>query len=264
MQKSHWGDLAAKWSRIGSPLRPCGEDVEIFRQALGPDNGTHLLLGVTPELAAFAGRTIAIDHNAAMIDAIWPGNHAQRSVVRGNWLNLPFAPDQFDTALCDGGLTQLSCPTQYADLFAQLARVLKPGGRILLRLFLSPEQGETSTEVCSDALAGNIRGFHAFKWRLAMAVAAEAGNINLPVSSVYAAFERLLPDRARLAAASGWAAEDIATIDPYRDSPMHYSYPTLSQFRAMLPHKLKEIAVIHGRYELAERCPIVALECRKE
>lgn len=244
-------------------MRPCREDVRAIQQSLGGADGLHLLLGVTPELTSLAGQLVAIDNSAAMIGALWSGNQAGRYIVRGDWLDMPFAENSFDAIIGDGSLTLLSYPLQYECLFTQLNRTLKPGGKILIRFFVSPEQGETCADVCHEALSGRIDGFHAFKWRLSMAVAAESQSPNISVADTHAAFNRLLPDRKQLAKSTGWSHEDIATIDLYDGSPARYSYPTLSQLRRVFPQCFKETGLMYGSYELAERCPILALESCK-
>jgi SAM-dependent methyltransferase len=259
VQTNHWNGHARQWSRIASPLRPCRDDVEIIRRALA-GGGHFLLLGVTPELTSLPGYVVAVDHNAAMINAIWPGNSPGRGIVQGGWLHLPFAANTFDAVIGDGCLSLLSFPSQYEQLFGELHNTLKPGGKVLLRLFASPDAAETCADVRAAALGGTTGSFHAFKWRLAMALCAEAGNPNIGVAAIHASFERLLPDRRRLAAASGWSIEDIATIDVYRGSAATYSFPTLAQLRRIIPQCFRETAVMHGSYELAERCPTLMLE----
>ena len=261
--KNHWNDIARQWNRLASPMRPCREDVETIRQSLEPGDGLCLLLGVTPEFTNLPTRLVAIDNSAAMIRALWPGNRPGRNVVRGDWLDLPFAASCFDAIIGDGSLTLLSYPLQYERLFAQLSRLLKPAGKILIRFFASPEAGETCAEVCQEALRGRIAGFHAFKWRLSMAVAAESHGPNISVADTHAAFNRLLPDRKRLAAATGWSHEAIATIDLYRGSAAGYSYPALAQLRRVFAQRFRETGLTQGSYELAERCPILILEPRE-
>jgi SAM-dependent methyltransferase len=256
----HWDGLASQWNRLSSPLRPCAEDVEIMQRALVPGAGLTLLLGVTPELASLPGPLVAIDNNAAMIGALWPRDHTAHRVIQGDWLTLPFAPHTFDAIIGDGSLTLLSYPAQYERLFGQLERVVKPGGKILIRLFVSPELSETCEHVCHEALNGKIGSFHAFKWRLSMAIAAASPEHNVSVAETHASFDRLLPDRHRLAAVTGWNLEDIATIDLYRGSSARYSYPTLAQVRQILPQGIKEIGLAQGSYELAERCPTLILK----
>lgn len=69
---AHWQTFAARWSRLGPPLRPGPEDVEHFRRALGDTPGECLLLGVTPELSGLSARLTALDNSADMIRALWP------------------------------------------------------------------------------------------------------------------------------------------------------------------------------------------------
>ena len=255
----HWKSFADHWNRLGPPLRPGSEDVAIFRHLLGPAEGMNLLLGVTPELSDFA-QLIAVDNSAGMLAAVWPGNRPGRHAVQADWLDMPFANDMFDTIMADGSFTTLDYPLQYDQLFAQLQRVLKPGGRLVVRLFANSEVGESCAAVCHDAMAGRISGFHAFKWRLSMAVTTETGNPNLRVADTFDVFSRLLPDREQLAQASGWSMEDIATMDFYRNAAARYSYPALSRFRQIIPPGFRETGLAHGSYELAERCPILSLE----
>ncbi|MBI5005778.1 MAG: class I SAM-dependent methyltransferase [Nitrosomonadales bacterium] len=256
---NYWQGFAQRWNRLGSPLRPCAEDVANFRKAMGDDPGRCLLLGVTPELADLSPTLTAIDNSAAMIAALW---HGRQRAILGDWLEMPFAPASFDTVIGDGCLVLLAQPMQHQRFFERLAKIVAPGGRILLRVFVGPEQPETREEVCRDALAGKMRSVHAFKWRLSMAVASEAPDRTLAVAETAATFDRLIPDRKQLAAATGWRADEIETIDFYRGSDARYCYPTLSQVRNSIPASLKETSVIYGSYELAGRCPILVLEPR--
>lgn len=253
----YWQGFAQRWSRLGPPLRPCAEDVEHFRRTLGDAPGRCLLLGVTPELATIAPSLTAIDNSAAMIKALWP---EERKAVLGDWLDMPFTDGSFDSIVGDGCLVLLSEPGQHERFFRQLERVLVPGGRVALRVFINPERSETRAQVCADALAGRMQGVHAFKWRLSMAIAAESTDFTVSVTDTSATFDRLIPDRATLAAATGWRTDEIETIDFYRGSAARYCYPTLSRVRAALPPALLEKAIIRGNYELAERCPILVLE----
>ena len=255
-----WQDLANRWNRLGPPLRPSPEDIKTVHQALGRTPGPSLLLGVTPELSALNSRIIALDNSAGMIGALWPENRENHPAVQGDWRDMPFADNSFTTAIADGSFTLLDYPRQYQQVFAHLQRVIRPGGQLIVRVFASPETGETCETVCNEAMAGNINGFHAFKWRLSMAITSETGDPNLQVADTLAAFNRLLPDREQLARASGWDMEDIATIDFYQGTAARYSYPTLTQFRRIIPACFRETGLARGSYELAERCPTLLLE----
>lgn len=257
---TYWQGFAKRWSRLGSPLRPCPEDVDNFRTALGNDPSRCLLLGVTPELAGIAPSLTAIDNSADMISALWPSD---KEAVLGDWLAMPFPASSFDTIIGDGCLVLLSEPIQHSRFFEQVSNLMTPKGRLLLRIFVNPEQGEARETVCNDALTGKMKSFHAFKWRLSMAIASESFDHTLSVAETAATFESLIGDRVQLSNNTGWSAEDIDTIDFYRDSHTRYCYPTLTQVRRAIPDSLKEVDVIYGTYELAERCPILVLESRK-
>ena len=262
-RKSHWDEQARQWSRIASPLRPHGDDICNLRRALSNTTGLHLLLGVTPEYSSLFDRVLAVDNSAAMIGALWPGDSPGRDAVLGDWMHLPLKEGSCAASIGDGSLNFFSCPSEYGLLFNQVRRVLAPGGRLALRVFARPAEWETCAAVCADAMRARIGSFHAFKWRLAMAMAAEAGGSNVRVAEIRLVFMRLLPDREQLAAASGWNAEDIGTIDAYKDATASYSFPLLSEVRASFAQYFREIDLMYGSYELSERCPMFVLEARK-
>lgn len=257
--RNHWQDMARKWARVRPPLRPNGEVAEAVYGALAP--GPTLLLGVTPELAVLTTPLLAVDINPGMIAFAWPGNTAGRIAVQGNWLAMPAAGNAFANVIGDGSLNTLAYPEGYVRLFEQLLPVLRPGGRFVIRLFATPEAGETLAQVRAATLAGGIVSLHAFKWRVAMAAVAEAGSPNIRVTRIRDAFHELFPDQAALMAATGWTAEEIDTIEVYKDSVVSFSFPRLSELRAVVPAgfgKLRALAV--GSYEMAERCPLVVMD----
>jgi SAM-dependent methyltransferase len=246
---------------VTTPLRPTPEDVEGFGRAIAEHRDRVLLLGVTPELANLGAWTVGIDKNSAMAAHLWPGNSARRQALSSDWLALPFARRTFSAVIGDGSLSALPYPENYRRLFGQLAEVLRPGGRVALRLYKAPDESESLTAVFAAVRAGGIRNFHVFKWRLAMALVAAAGDPNLRVVEILAHFEQEFPDRPNLAAMTGWPMAQIDTIDVYRGSPEVYSFATFEQIRQTLPASFTNPRLIAtGSYELAERCPLLVLD----
>ena len=261
LSKSHWADLHRRWAQVTTPLRPTAEDVDGFRQAIAEHRDRVLLLGVTPELADLGTLTVGIDKNSAMAAHLWPGNTAHRQALAGDWLALPFARGAFSAAIGDGSLSAFPYPDNYRRLFGQLADVLRPGGRSVMRLYKAPDESESLAAVFAAVRAAKIRNFHVFKWRLAMALVAAAGDPNLRVVEILAHFERAFPDWPKLAALTGWPLAQIETIGVYRDSPEVYSFATFEQIRQTLPASFTNPRLIAvGSYELAERCPLLVLD----
>ncbi len=260
-QRNHWEDMARKWARVKPPLRPNGEVAAAVKAELAPLDGPVLLLGVTPELAVIATPLIGIDRNPGMIACAWPGNAPGRQAVQGDWLAMPAAAGSFANAIGDGSYNTLAYPDGYVALFEQLARVLKPAGRIVARVFATPEPGEPLESVRRETLGGRIGTLHAFKWRLAMAVVARSGSPNIRVTRIRDAFHELFPDQGALMAVTGWTPEEIDTIEVYKDSAVSFSFPTLSELRRVIPASLGSVRVLpSGSYEMAERCPIVVVD----
>lgn len=251
MPVDHWPLHARQWARLGPPLRPTAEDMAVVAGQLRGSRG--LLLGVTPEVAAlpWAGALLAVDRSQPMIREVWPGP-AGASVVCADWRWLPLASGRFDLVVGDGCASVFAWPGEYRALGAEMRRVLVAGGRLVLRLFTSPEAREDVRDLAGDLRAGRVRNFHAFKWRLAMALqpSTEAG---VRLGDIWDAWRSIRP------------AEEIDgadTIDAYRGSDVRYSFPTLAQHRAALGQGFSELACVTGSYELAERCPTLILERR--
>lgn len=249
-----------RWTRLKPPLRPDDQIVSAYRGAIADHGKRVLLLGVTAELADVGETTVAVDLSKKMIANAWPGDTEKRKALHGNWLDMPLQKREFTAAIGDGVLAGITL-SEHATFFSQLAKLLLPAARVAIRLYETPEPGETVAQVRDRALGGGIAGFHAFKWRLAMALAAEAQNPAVPVLRIHQTFQSEFPDREALSKATGWSLDDVAEIDAYEGKPMIYQFITRRELLAHLP---KEFTNPHfapsGDYELAERCPLFTVD----
>jgi SAM-dependent methyltransferase len=262
LSDSHWASFHRRWAHYTPPLRPDADVAAAVRQAIAGHDAQVLLLGVTPEFADAGADVTALDSSELMIGSVWPGDSPHRRAIKGDWLAMSFAAGSFTAAIGDGCLSALAYPDGHRRLYEELERVLRPGGYVVLRLFKMPDRPETVATVLAAARAGEIQKFHAFKWRLAMAMAAASADPNLAVQAILSRFEQEFPDRQNLAALTGWPIEQIDTIDTYRGSQEAYSFATFEQLcRAVPAGFTKPRLVAAGSYELAERCPLLITEC---
>ena len=240
-------------------MRPSRGDVENMRRAISAEGKRILLLGVTPELSILGADLTAVDNDQRMIDNIWPGDRANRRALLADWTELPFPSGSFDAVI--GDASPNAAADQVDEVIAEARRVLAPGGTAAFRLFCSPERGETLEFIRDDVAAGWQGNFHALKWRIAMVLAGREPRGIVPVREILAAFHRIFPDRTALAAATGWAAEDIATIDAYVGAKHSLGFPRLAVMRELIGRHLSEVSIIENDgYPLADRCPTVV--CR--
>jgi SAM-dependent methyltransferase len=236
-----------------------------WRETTGRDDPTLLLMGVTPELCTLprdsGSRLLAVDRSLEMIRSVWPGplQPGDRALC-GAWNHLPLASASIDLALADGCLTNLSFPQGHAEVFAEVLRLLAPGGRWVTRAFVQAEEPETVERVLSDLGAGRVGGFHAFKWRLAMALQKDV-ETGVPVSSVHDALLAAEPDLDALATRCGWRPEEVRTIEAYAGIATRYAFPTTSQLRTLLESVGFTVHdVVRPSYELGRRCPVFVLQ----
>lgn len=269
--ESHWEQHARQWRYVGGPLRPCEEDVRIMERLVRSHRQGHallaLLFGVTPELAAMrwpeGTRLLAVDRSEGMIRDVWPhsGLDVAAHVIRGDWNALPIRDGSLDLVIGDGFYTPLNYPRDYLRLGSELFRVLRPGGHYLIRVFIRPDRPETLEAVRQDFLAGRIISFHAFKWRLAMALhgSLDAG---VRLADIWDQWQVMRREADRQGLKPDWPEAEVATIDAYRGVATRYTFPTLAELRDILrPHFIEQECHFPA-YELGERCPILLLARR--
>lgn len=261
MTKNHWKDYYRAWSQLTPPLRPHPQVVAAVTAEIGDAPGRTLLLGVTPELADIADDLVAVDRNHPLVSHVWPGNTTARRAMVGDWLNCNFIAGSFTTCVGDGSLAVVEFPRGTVLLCERIREALRSGGRFVGRVYLAPDDGEAVAAVRAAAVDGTIRNFHAFKLRLAMAIAAEAGRVQVGVNEIFAVFQHLFGDRDELVRLTGWDREHIDTIDYYESSVVAYSFPTRRQLLSIVPRAFTNIRLVEtGTYELAERSPLLVME----
>lgn len=254
-------DFHRRWPTLKPPLRPHESVARQIAALLADCADPILLLGVTPELAAIDRQIVAMDWNAEMIALAWPGDSATRRAICADWKAMPLDAASVGGAMGDGVITMLSWPDEQPLLLAELWRVVRPGGRIALRCFATPEDHPPVEAIAAEAMRGALT-FHAFKQRFNMAAAREGDTITVASARLYERFEDLFPDRAALAAASGWSLDTIAEIDAYEGSTYIHCYPSRAELTALLdhwwpaPHRFIETS----GYPIADHCPLLILE----
>lgn len=256
-----WRAFRRRWPRLRPPLRPNADIVAAIGAQIAGHDSRVLQLGVTPELASLGRDLTALDWSEAMMTRIWPGDGADRRAVLADWRAMPAFPHPFTAAIGDGSLNTLAWPNDVRAVLTNTAAQLARGGRVAIRCYLSPDEPETLASLAADVLAGREPSPHAFKWRLAMALCAARDDANIALEVIWRALDEMFPDRAALAAASGWGADDIGDFDAYRGSHATYCFPTAAQFSAAIPRTLADVRFVPaGDYPLAERCPILVAE----
>jgi SAM-dependent methyltransferase len=223
-----------------------------------------LLLGVTPELATMHWpedtELTAVDQSAEMIEAIWPRRKrtARAEVVRATWQSMPLADSSVDVVLGDGCFTTLEAVDDYRAVTREVHRVLGPRGEFIHRFFVAPPKRDPLPNVLADLRSARIRGFHAFKWRLAAAVQ-ERFESGVRLGDIWDVWHAEISERGPPPVALGWSHETISTIDAYRGSNARYTFPTLDEVRRSFASSFVEAACHTPTYELGERCPILRL-----
>jgi len=252
---NHWQTYHRRWSGLEAPLRPNTEIREKIVELVGGKSDRVLLLGVTPELALSFNNVIAVDKSATMIANIWQGDSEARCAIEADWLELDGSLGRFSAAIGDGSFNALAYPGEVEQVLVRVRDHLEPGGRFVCRLYARPEQPWSWDELVAETAAPAKVNFHAFKWKLAMRIAADT-EPSVPVTRILDRFEHHFPDRGKLAAVTGWDVSIIDMIETYRGSNAVYCFPTRAEFLACLPPGFRDVG-FHpsGTYDLAADCP---------
>ena len=256
-----WQSVPKQWKYFGPPLRPCPEDISVMEEQVAQwvdsasaDECNVLLCGVTPEIVNMkwpAGtRLWAVEISRAMIEEVWPDSGPEtRQAFQAEWTRLPFRPESFDIVIGDGCLTSLIHPQQQMLFLESIKGVLRSNGLMIMRFFVQKSVPEPPAAVFSDLKDGRVGSFHAFKWRLAMALQETSGE-GVRVDKIWRSWDEAgLP--------TPWTAQDVDTIKTYRGSDHRLTFTNLSEIRDLFSPLFLERFCSVPEYELGERCPIL-------
>jgi SAM-dependent methyltransferase len=255
-----WAGFYRRWRQLEPPLRPHPDVCAAVRRLIAGHADRALLLGMTPEFAPLAAQTVAVDWSDKALSVIWAGNGPTQHALKGNWLRLPCTAAVFSAAIGDGSFNCLEYPGDYECVFDELARAVRPGGRIVVRVYLTPDPCDLLPATRVRTMAGGVRNIHELKWRVANALCAASGEPNLPVTSILDGFNRTFPDRLALRRATGWTGEEVAQVDAYDRLPDVFSFPTARQLLTVAERFARCRLVAAGDYALAERCPLLVMD----
>lgn len=265
-----WDNVSEMWDLIGSPLRPCGQDVDLIvdsvSKLIGGNTGPLkiLILGVTPEFAelpiAQNCQTYAIDRSINMIHWVWTGEKS--NAICGDWHALPWDDDTFDLVICDGGLQLIDYPQGIKELVMQVERVLKSKGVFVSRLFCPPLHPETPGQVISSLLSGDINDTNELKLRIWSSLQ-QSSDQGVVLNDVWHYLNEQLGSWQDLARTLGWSLDCINVLDLYQGNyaKMHFAHSKDMVeliIRSSSCLCIKE--VVNGVYNLSERCPILVFQ----
>ena len=264
--RDSWSARRETWNLVGSPLRPSSVDIGYLARAIeecreGFKLPRLLLLGVTPEVYQLAlaqdYEITAVDYSLGMVRAVWPG--PRRRAVCADWRQMPLKDGSRDIATCDGGYVLLNA-SQKAEFARSLHRVLTPGARLLLRIFVKRLQPDRPEDVLDDLRAGRIGSIHVLKLRCMAWDANEEGNT---ACVIWKTLHEGISDFPSLARKLGWTEDDLVTLDVMKESTIRYHCPTREDVLACLtrsPGGFRLLRTEEPPYESGEQTPTYVFE----
>lgn len=108
-----------------------------------------LVLGATPELRMIAlenrCRVTAVDESMIIINAMYDFmdysnvSEDREVIIKSDWLNMPLEMHNYDLAIGDGSLNELSTLEDYEKLLIKIKDLLKPYGYFSIRIGVIPD-----------------------------------------------------------------------------------------------------------------------------
>jgi len=265
----YWDRLALRW-RIAEPLAPSREDIgwfEHWTERYGHNATRAVLLGVTAGIATMswpnATKLVAVDWSSGMLKNVWPvaGTPERTSVVCADWRELPIASASVNLVIGDGCYTALGNLADAAVFNAELHRVLKPGGTVLMRCFCRPAAGLDIDALFEQLFAGRIANLDLFRWLLAMALQGSSAT-SVSVRDIWAQWARRVPDMRTHQSRMGWTDDAIANMERMASATMTYNFASLDELLQTAAPGFEVIDHDTPGYAWGELFPRIVLQAR--
>jgi SAM-dependent methyltransferase len=274
--KEYWESIASVWSDDWPrpPLQPVPGDVAVLeRWAAGAAQGRAgafdaILLGVTRRIAGMqwpeGTRLAAVDGAAAMIEHVWRGAAAPtgaRALLAG-WDSLPVPDASCDFVACDCPHAVLGTWEQAGAVYAEVRRVLRPGGLFCIRAFIRGDPPDTVDRLFKGLARGEVRNLDAFRWFVAAALQGNSPD-GVTWNQVWRVWNEHVTDAGALAAANGWTLAEVAQIERWRGKEVRMSSPSWEDILGLAAaggFELIERAT--PPHEFGARFPLVAMRAR--
>ena len=255
-----WTIISRTWDVLSPPLRPHQDVVRSIEREIDTANSDMLLLGVTPEFARWGKDMTAVDAMPNMIGALWIGDDETRRAVVGDWTALPLEDNSCDAAVGDGSLSALPNHAVRDKVLGEVARVLRPGGRAVIRLFSRRDVTEPLETIRSDVMAGRMPTVSDLVMRLAYALVPHDRDATLKMSVILEAIDAMFPDRDELLAATGWDRNVFSLIETYRGSETVCTWLDEKNALEEAARHFGEVKLASsGGYSQAECCPLLVV-----
>ncbi len=278
---SQWSGMSARYATYTPPLRISPSEQNTYFELASEWSSERqssrlkprvLVLGATPEFYYFpwpAGTDLlAVDYSADMLSAIWPGSSAQALCADWSTMDLPDASR--DVVLCDGGFTFISSPGPLQRMAENVARILAPGGRFVVRMFVNAEQQETPDELFRALEQGEIQTLSELKMRLWLALnatsdapASALGAQGVRLVDVWRCFQAEYKTPEGLAQRVSWPEPLWPSIQAYEDKTDTYYFPSVeevSQAFLQTPFKLEKAALVVPEVHCRQHLRLLSLK----
>jgi SAM-dependent methyltransferase len=264
-----WDAQFEVFKTMTPPLRPHASEVEIMQALVDSAKQTDsdqalqaLILGLTPEFVGLnwpqGSRVVVADRSSHVAREWWPGDiPGQRELVLAEWLDLPFDAEEFHLIFGDGVFNFMPYPNGFKEFSSKLSRLLKPRGKLAIRVFIQPNPPENPKQLLEEYYQSETIDYFGFRFRLAQSIqeSVEKG-LFLNKDTVDAWLTEHGVDLNEMYQKSGHTPPRVAPLPKETRDTFRVSYPTLRQFEEPFEAHLDIGQTLYGDHALASRTPI--------
>lgn len=272
-----WDAQFELFKTMTPPFRPHGSEAAIMQDVVaeqskraGGSGLQTLILGLTPEYVGLewpaGSRVVVADRSSHVAEQWWPGDvPGSRELVEADWLDMPFDAGSFDLILGDGVFNFMPYPGGFRNLAGALSPLLRPGGRLAVRIFNQANPPEQPASLIEEYHRSDSIDYYGFRFRLATSAQErpERG-ISANKDTVDACLLELGVDLEEFYEKSGHTPPRVGPLSSQTKDSYRVSYPTDDQFRVILEGQFEQISIRTGDHALARRTPIFVASARSD
>lgn len=198
-----------------------------------------------------------------MIRDVWPRASAPPGAcaVQAAWDSLPLRSASRDFVACDCPHAVLGTLAQATAVYAEVRRVLRPGGMFCMRTFIRGNPPDSVEGLFEGLAQGTVGNLDAFRWFVASALQGDSPD-GVTWDQVWRVWKEHVADVGVLAAANGWTAAEVAQIVRWRGKEVRMSSPSWDDIRKLAAVDFEIVERATPAHAYGARFPLVALRAR--
>ncbi|MEM8749314.1 MAG: hypothetical protein AAGF28_03375 [Pseudomonadota bacterium] len=258
MKSSIWSEMQRNWDRIPPPLRPPSAATKTISDLIEPLSDRGVLLGVTPEFSRFGEAMTAYDRAPMMLENIWPGDTETHKAVQSDWLNLPEDDGAVSFCIGDGSPNTCLYPDSLTAFYKEAARILQPGGLMIMRVFSQPDNAVTMDDVMQRFENRGYENPSALRLAVYACLASKSAKSTVQLHEAADVIYERLGEPGEMSKRAGYDPDETKMIMIHKSSDDALSIPKTDLTLEIASQFFSTAKIVSsGDYHMSDHCPLL-------